>query len=86
MTAVLALGCFAAGFAIAWVLRTAYKVAEASWWQERMQHKVRYWQEQAIDARLTAEQLTRELAAMTGQRPVMPDWPHAAGAGQETSW
>jgi hypothetical protein len=83
MTGVLALACFGTGFAVAWVLRTAFKMAEMSWWQERMQRKVRYWQGQAIHARAVAEVLIRQLAAITGQEPAAPDWPRATGSGEE---
>lgn len=83
MTGVLALGCFTTGFAVAWVLRTAFKMAETSWWQERMHRKVRYWQGQAIQARTVAEMLIRHLAAMTGEEPAVPDWPPATASRQE---
>lgn len=83
MTGVLALGCFVTGFALAWILRTAFKMAEMSWWQERMQRKVHYWQGQAIHARATAEALMRQLAAITGQEPATPDWPPASASGEE---
>ena len=83
MTGVLALGCFVTGFAVAWILRTALKMAEMSWWQERMQRKVRYWQEQAIHARAVADLLIRQLAAITGQEPTAPDWPPATASGDE---
>jgi hypothetical protein len=83
MTGVLALGCFGTGFAVAWILRTAYKMAEMSWWQERMQRKVRYWQGQALHARADAELLVRQLAAITGQEPARPDWPEATDGGEE---
>jgi hypothetical protein len=83
MTAGLALGCFAAGFAAAWILRTAFKMAEMSWWQERMQCKVSYWQGQALHARAVAELFMRRLAAVTGQEPVVPDWPRAMPGGGE---
>jgi hypothetical protein len=83
MTGILALGCFAAGFAAAWILRTALKMAEASWWQERMQRKVRYWQAEAIHARAVAELLIGQLAAVTGQEPPAPDWPQATASGQD---
>jgi len=77
MTGVLAAACFLAGFAAAWILRTAFKMAEISWWQERMHRKVRYWQSQAIHARIIAELLIRQLATITGQEPPRPDWPQA---------
>lgn len=85
MTGVLALGCFGSGFAIAWILRTAFKMAEMSWWQERMQRKVRYWQGQAIHARAVAETLIRDLADITDQPPAVPDWPPAT-ASREEEW
>jgi len=83
---VLALGCFATGFAVAWILRTAFKMAEASWWQERMQRKVHYWQGQAIHARAVAEMLIRQLAAITGEEPTTPDWPRATANREEEEW
>jgi hypothetical protein len=83
MTGALALGCFVTGFAVAWILRTAFKMAEMSWWQERMQRKVLYWQGQAIHARAVAELLNRELAAVTGQETAVPDWPRATVTGEE---
>lgn len=85
MTAQLALGCFGAGFAVAWVLRTAFKMAETSWWQGRMQTKVSYWQGQALHARSVAEQCMRRLAAATGQEPAVPDWPRP-GRDLEEEW
>jgi hypothetical protein len=87
MTGVLALACFGTGFAAAWILRTAFKMAEISWWQERMQRKVRYWQGQAIHARAVAELLIRQLAALTGQEPAAPDWPPTTDNGEgEEGW
>ena len=83
MTGVLALGCFGAGFAAAWILRTALKMAEMSWWQERMQRKVRYWQAEAIRARIAAEFLIAQLADLTGQEHAAPDWPQATVAKEE---
>jgi hypothetical protein len=83
MTSVLALGCFGTGFAAAWILCAAFKMAEMSWWQERMQRKVRYWQGQAIHARAVAELLIRQLATATGQQPAAPDWPPATASGEE---
>jgi hypothetical protein len=85
MTGVLALGCFVTGFAVAWILRTAFKMAEISWWQERMQRKVRYWQGETIHARVVAESLIRELAVVRGQEPEPPDWPQASVNGEEWS-
>jgi hypothetical protein len=85
VTAAVALGCFVTGFAVAWVLRTAFKMAEISWWQERMQRKVRYWQGEAIHARVVAESLIRELAVVRGQEPEPPDWPQASVNGEEWS-
>ena len=85
MTGVLALGCFVAGFAAAWILRTAFKMAEISWWQERMQRKVRYWQGEAIHARVVAESLIHEIAVVTGQPSRPPDWPRASVNAEERS-
>lgn len=83
MTGLLALGCFVTGFAAAWILRTAFKMAEISWWQERMQRKVLYWQREAMHARDVAESLIRELAIVTGLPPRPPDWPQASANGEE---
>ena len=83
MTGVLALGCFVGGFAVAWVVRTAFMMAEASWWQERMQRKVRYWQVETFHARAVAELLIGELAVATGRQPAVPDWLEAAEDRQE---
>ena len=86
MIGALALGCFTTGFAVAWILRTAFKMTEMSWWQERMQRKVYYWQGQAIRARAVAEMLNRQLAALTGAEPVVPDWPPATPRQEEEGW
>ena len=83
MTGILALGCFAAGFAVGVILRTALKMTEMSWWQERMQRKVRYWQTEAVHARAVAERLISQLAAVTGQEPTAPDWQQATASGDE---
>jgi hypothetical protein len=83
MTGVLALGCFGTGFAVAWILRTVFQVAEMSWWQERMQRKIHYWQGQAVQARAVAEELIRQQAAITGHAPALPDWPQATASGEE---
>lgn len=85
MTGLLALGCFVTGFAAAWILRTALKMAEVSWWQGRMQRKVSYWRGEAIHARVVAESLIRELAIVTGRPPRPPDWPQASANGDEWS-
>lgn len=85
MTAALALGCFGTGFATAWILRTAFKMAEVSWWQERMQRKVTYWQGQALHARAVAEVFMRRLAAVTGQAPGIVDWPQSM-PDREEEW
>jgi hypothetical protein len=83
MTGVLALGCFVTGFIAAWVLRTAYKMAEISWWQERMQRKVCYWQGEAIHARAVAEHLTRQLAVITGREADQADWPRPSSESED---
>ena len=81
MTGMLALACFVTGFIVAWLLRTAYVMAEVSWAQDRMARKLRYWQSEAIYARSVAEDLLRQLEASTG-RPAEPtDWP---GPGPDT--
>jgi hypothetical protein len=80
MTGVLALACFVTGFIVAWLSRTVYVMALISRSQERMQRKVHYWQEEAIQARAVAEQHIRLLAARTGREPEPPDWP-APGIG-----
>jgi len=81
MIGVLALGCFVTGFITAWVLRTGYVMTQISWAQERMEHKVGYWQGEAIHARSVAENVLRQLEAGTG-RPAEPaDWP-----GPDADW
>lgn len=69
MTDILPLGCFVAGFIVAWLLRTGYVMAKLSWGQEQMEHKVRYWQGEALHARAVADHLLRQLEASTGQPP-----------------
>jgi endonuclease/exonuclease/phosphatase (EEP) superfamily protein YafD len=83
MIGALALGCFVTGFAVAWILRTAFTMAETSWWLKRMQYKVRYWQSQAALARVVAERLNHQLTDLTGQEPVALDWPRAPNSGEE---
>ena len=81
MTGILALACFMTGFIVAWLLRTGYVAAQVSWAQEQMERKVRYWQGEAVHARAVAEDLLRQLEALTG-RPAEPaDWP-----GPDTDW
>jgi hypothetical protein len=82
MTGMLALACFVTGFIVAWLLRTAYVMAETSWSQERMERKVRYWQSEAIHARCVAENLLRQLEASTGHPAEPADWP---GPGPDTN-
>lgn len=65
MTDILCLGCFVAGFIIAWLLRTGYVTAQISWAQEQADHKVRYWEGEAVHARAVADHLLRELEAAT---------------------
>jgi hypothetical protein len=75
MIDVLTLGCFVTGFIVAWLLCTGYLTAKLSWEQEQAEHKVRYWQGQAVHARAVADHLRRQLEASTG-RPAEPvDWP-----------
>lgn len=75
VTGVLALACFVTGFIVAWLLRTGYVMAQASWAKEQMEHKVRYWQSEAIYARAVAGDALCQLAAITGQAPEPADWP-----------
>jgi hypothetical protein len=75
MTDILTLGCFVAGFIIAWLLRTGYVMAKISWAQEQMESKVRYWQGEALHARAVADHLLRQLEASTGQSSGPPDRP-----------
>jgi hypothetical protein len=75
MTGILALACLVTGFFIGWLMRTMFVIAKISWSQEEMQRRVRYWQLEAIQAREIAEQLMRELAAITGRNAQPPDWP-----------
>jgi hypothetical protein len=81
MTDILTLGCFVAGFIVAWLLRTWYVMAKLSWAQEQMEHKVRYWQGEAIHARAVADHLLRQLEASTGQPSGPADWPD-----MDTDW
>ena len=69
MTGIIALACFVTGFVVAWLLRTGYVIAQTSWARERVEHKVRYWQGEAIYARAIAGDTLRQLAAVTGQAP-----------------
>src|SRR5690348_2479019 len=64
----LALACFVTGFIVAWLLRTGYVMAQTSWAKEQMEHKVRYWQSEAIYARAVAGDALCQLAAITGRR------------------
>lgn len=75
VTGVLALACFVTGFIVAWLLRTSYVMAQVSWAKEQMEHKVRYWQSEAIYARAVAGDALCQLAAITGQAPEPADWP-----------
>ena len=65
MTDILCLGCFVAGFIVAWVLRTGYVTAQISWAQDQAERKVRYWQGEAVNARAVVDHLLRELEAPT---------------------
>ena len=85
MTGILALGCFVIGFIVAWLLRTGYVMAQISWTQEQMERKVRYWQGEAIHARVVAESLIRKLTVVTGEPTRPPDWPQASVDGEEVS-
>jgi hypothetical protein len=75
VTGILALACFVTGFIVAWVLRTGYVMAQISWTSQQMEHKVRYWQSEAIYARNVAGDALCQLAAITGQGPEPPGWP-----------
>lgn len=75
MIGTLALACFVTGFIIAWLLRTGYVMTQTSWAKEQMEHKVRYWQSEAIYARAVAGDALCQLAAITGQAPEPADWP-----------
>jgi hypothetical protein len=66
MIAILALACFMSGFGAAWLLRLTFGMARASWSQERMQRKVRYWQDRAAQERALTERLIGQLAAGSG--------------------
>jgi hypothetical protein len=81
MTDILALGCFVAGFIVAWLLRTGYVMAKLSWAQEQIEHKVRYWQGEALHARAVADHLLLQLEASTGQPSVLANPP-----GMDTDW
>lgn len=81
MTGILALACFVTGFIVAWLLRTGYVMAQASWAMKQLEHRVRYWQSEAIYARTVAGDARCQLAAITGQAPEPADWP-----GPEADW
>lgn len=74
MTGMLALACFVTGFIVAWVLRAGYVMTQISWANKHMEHKIRYWQSEAIYARNVAGDALRQLAAITGEAPGPPDW------------
>jgi hypothetical protein len=74
VTGMLALACFVTGFIVAWLARTGYVVAQISWANKHMEHKVRYWQSEAMYARGVAGDALRHLAAITGEAPEPPDW------------
>ena len=76
---ILSLACFAMGFAIAWLVRTAWVMTQISWSQERMENRVRYWQGEAIHARKIAADALRQLAAIRGETedPAAPPDPWA---------
>jgi hypothetical protein len=75
VTGILALACFMTGSVVAWLLRTGYVTTQLSRVQEQMEHKVRYWQSEAIYARTVAGDALCQLAAITGQAPEPADWP-----------
>ena len=75
MIAVVGLACFVTGFVSAWLLEMVYGSASMSRSQERMQRKVRRWQDEAKYFRSRAEQCEGDLALFTGQGPETPDWP-----------
>jgi Na+/glutamate symporter len=66
MTASVAIACLATGCIVGWVIRSIFVDAEISRMQTRMQRQVRRWQCEAARARARAEQLARQLAALTG--------------------
>lgn len=70
MTGILVLAGVISGFVTGWVIRTISVLAQVSWSQERMQRKVTYWQDQAIQARAIVDQLIRQAAV--GRRPDQP--------------
>jgi len=65
MIAMLALACFATGFVTAWLLRTGFVMTQISWAQERMERKVRYWQGEAIHARVRQVRPVRSATAVS---------------------
>jgi hypothetical protein len=75
VTGILALACFATGFIVAWIVRTGYVMTQISWTSKHMEHKVRYWQSEAMYARDVAGDALRQLAALTGEAPEPPNWP-----------
>jgi hypothetical protein len=82
VTGILALACFVTGFIVAWLARTAYVMAQISWANKQMEHKVRYWQSEAIYARNVAGDALRQLAAIIGDAPEPPGWPGPDTDGQ----
>ena len=64
MIGTVAIACFVTGLITGWLIRTIAVMAAISRSQERMEDKVRYWQSEAIYARLLAERLARRLGAL----------------------
>jgi hypothetical protein len=83
VTGILALACFATGFVVAWLLRTGWVMTQASWSQERMERKVRYWQGEALYARSAAADARRQLAIITGGAPTSALRPGPAAHRQQ---
>jgi hypothetical protein len=66
MITVLAPICLLLGFFTGWVASAIFEAAQTSRSEQRMQRKVRYWQDEAARARTVAQQLAMQLDASKG--------------------
>ncbi|HET9894163.1 MAG TPA: hypothetical protein VFQ44_04460 [Streptosporangiaceae bacterium] len=82
MTGPFALGCFVTGFVIAWLVQTGYVTTQVSLAREQAEHKVRYWQSEAIYARGVAGDALRQLAAIAGHASPPEDRPEPDACGR----
>jgi hypothetical protein len=69
MITVWAMSSLIAGFAIGWLAGATFTTAQNSFWQKRMQDKIRYWQSETAYARARARRLARLLTAVIGPLP-----------------